>query len=314
MSLFPPREVVCGVQLHVQTKTRTLREPWEDQAGVAELATIADKAEEIDLAYIGVCDHVAIPDNDYARHMSTTWFDTVATLGFLAARTSRIRLLSNVFIPGYRHPLHVAKAFMTLDHLSGGRVILGVGVGHVEAEFDALGVDYLVRGRLLDESIDAVRVSFAEEWTSFQGQEWKWEQMGQAPRPVQQPVPIWVGGRGRPALRRVAERGDGWIPQGTPRAQMAGDVAYIREVADRVRPDARLDLGFMSEWIYVGQPDWDLGPAPHLTGSPESIAESLRYAHELGCSHVQVRLRSRSLDELLDQMDAFGRDVLPLVR
>ena len=121
-----------GMQLPVQTLTRTLADPWEDTATVADLVSIAQKAESTGHDFIGVCDHVAIPDNDYAAHMTTTWYDTVATLSFLAAHTKTVNLLSVVWIAAYRHPLQTAKSFGTLDHLSGGRVIMGeIGRAHV---------------------------------------------------------------------------------------------------------------------------------------------------------------------------------------
>ena len=102
--------------------------------------------------------------------MSTEWWDTIATLAYLAAVTERVRLLSHVYVLPYRHPLAVAKAWATLDRLSGGRAILGVGTGHVEGEFEALGVSFADRGRLLDEAIDAVRAALTEEFAAHQGE------------------------------------------------------------------------------------------------------------------------------------------------
>jgi probable F420-dependent oxidoreductase len=248
-----------------------------------------------------------------AGNMRTTWYDTMTTLAFLAASTQRVRLLTYVLVPAYRHPLLVAKAAMTLDNLSNGRLILGVGAGHVEKEFEALGVDYSKRGRLLDEAIDALRMSFSEEWTSFSGQTWRWSSLAQSPRPVQPHIPIWIGGSSDAALRRVARRGDGWLPLSTSRAEMPRSIATIRKYAEEAERSTWIDIGFMAEWTYIGTPPWDLGPAPHLTGRPDAIAESLREIGDMGCSHIQVRLRSRTVDELLDQMDLFAAEVSPLL-
>ena len=139
-------EALYGIQLPVQTLTRTLADPWEDEAGPVELMDAAQAAENACLDFIGVCDHVAIPNDDYSAHMGTTWYDPVATLAWLGAITEQIRLLSVVWIAAYRHPLLTASAFGTLSQLSGGRTILGVGAGHVEGEFVALGVDFGQRG------------------------------------------------------------------------------------------------------------------------------------------------------------------------
>src|SRR5262245_26956540 len=138
------------MQLPIQSQSRIYVEPWEEGAGAAELGTIVDAAEAAGLFYVAVCDHVAVP-REPAERMQTSWYDTIATLAWIAARTERIRLLSHVFVLAYRHPLVAAKGFLTLDELSGGRAILGVGTGHVEGEFDALGVDFSARGALTDE-------------------------------------------------------------------------------------------------------------------------------------------------------------------
>ena len=98
-----------GLQLPIQTLTRTLVDPWEDSATVADLVAVARKAESTGHSFVGVCDHVAVPDDDYASRMTTTWYDTVATLGFLAAHTTTVRLLSVVWIAAYRHPLQTAE-------------------------------------------------------------------------------------------------------------------------------------------------------------------------------------------------------------
>ena len=107
------------------------------------MGAAAKAADRAGFFYVAVCDHIVIP-RDKAETMSTTWFHPVATLAWVAGQTERVNLLTNVYVPAYRHPLESAKMFSTLDTLSGGRVILGVGAGHVEGEFDALGLDYQV--------------------------------------------------------------------------------------------------------------------------------------------------------------------------
>ena len=105
------------------------------------VSDISEACRNSGFFYVAVCDHVAIP-RELAPAMSTTWYEPISTLGFLAAQTTRTHLMTNVFVGSYRHPLQTAKAFATLDTLSGGRVILGMGAGHVEKEFDALGLPF----------------------------------------------------------------------------------------------------------------------------------------------------------------------------
>jgi len=303
--------VAFGIQLPIQAQSTMFAETWEAGAGVDELGSVARVADRAGFAYVAVCDHVAIP-KPRAPAMSTTWYDCVATLAYLAALTERVRLLSHVYVLPYRHPLAAAKQWMTLDALSGGRAILGVGTGHVEAEFAALGVDYHRRGALLDESIDAVRAALTDEFSAHQGIAWTYGEVGQQPRPAQARVPIWVGGSSPAALRRAAERGDGWLPQGPPEGGMSAGIARLRELRARSgRAGEPFTVGALSGPLYVGDPRWDVGRAVH--GSPEQIAAFLRVLADFGVDQIQVAFRSRDVHELYDQLRVFGAEVAPLV-
>ena len=228
-SIVPAGTLAYGMQLQVQAKSKTFVEEWEADAGAAELAAIVRKADETGFFYVAVCDHLAVT-KPLDAHMGTTWYDTVATLGWIAGMTERVRIMSHVFVLSYRHPLHTAKSFMTLDELSGGRAILGVGAGHLEGEFDLLGLDFAERGRVTDAAIDVVREALANEYPDIDTPYWgHLSDGGMAPRPRQSPLPIWVGGSSKPALRRAAERGDGWLPQGTPRDDMPDQIAFLLE-------------------------------------------------------------------------------------
>lgn len=312
VSICPPDRLVCGMQVPIAAQSTTFVQPWETTAGVAELRRVAVAADQAGLFYLAVSDHVAVP-RSHAAAMSTVWYDTVATLGFLAAATTRIRLLSYVWVAPYRHPLMTAKAFATLDALSQGRVILGVGAGHVEAEFAALGVDFRRRGRLLDEAVDCIAAAWRDEYPVHEGPTWTVRDLGQRPRPVQQPrPPIWIGGSTRGALRRVAARGDGWLPQGVPEMGMPAAIAFIREQRRATRGAAPIDLGMNAPWLYVGTPPFAV-PEGTRSGPPAALAEIFHGIKRLGVQHCGIRFRTRSCDELCDQLAAFGADVLPLI-
>jgi probable F420-dependent oxidoreductase len=298
--IVPPGEVVFGIQLPVQAQSRYFVEDWELSAGPPEVAAVAQAADRAGFFYVAVCDHVVIPD-DLAPRMSAVWWDTIATLGWLAGLTTRTRLLSSVFNLTYRHPLVSAKSFATLDLVSGGRAIVGVGAGHVEKEFAALGVDFSARGRLLDDALVVFDRALREGAV---------DGMQLAPGPVQQPrPPIWVGGGAPAAVRRAARLADGWLPQGTPLEQMPDLVALYRSE----RGDDSGDIGAISEWLYVGDPAWDVD-RPCVSGSPDQVAASLRRWAEVGVNHLQVRFPSRSVDELVDQVTTFGEQVGPLLK
>jgi probable F420-dependent oxidoreductase len=301
-----------GMQLPVQSQSTLYAEAWEADAGPDDLVEIARTADRSGFAYVASCDHVAIPRR-LAAAMSTIWYDPVATLAFLAGVTERVRLLSHVAVVGLRHPLLTAKQYATLDHLSGGRLILGVGAGHVQEEFEALGVDFVRRGAVLDESIDALRAALEpDEFPSHHGKLYDFEGLGQRPRPAQERVPLWVGGSSPAAVRRAAVKGDGWLPQGDPRERLPEQIARIERLREDAGVDEPLTVGAITEPLYVGEPGWGVGRRT-LTGSPEVLAESLRAYRAMGVDQIQVRFRSRSRTELTDQMEAFGTEVAVLL-
>jgi probable F420-dependent oxidoreductase len=312
VQIVPSGTLVYGMQLPIAAQSTAFAAPWEATAGTDEIRRIAQACDANGFFYLAVSDHVCVP-REQAKAMSTVWYDTIATLGFLAAATQRVHLLSYVYVVPYRHPLMTAKAFATLDALSGGRVILGVGAGHLKGEFEALGVDFTQRGKLLDEAIDVIAAALTAEYPNHSGATWTVRDLGQRPRPLQQPrPPIWVGGSTKPALRRAAERGDGWLPQGVPEMGMPAAIEYIRTHRSKVRGDAPIEIGMNAPWMYVGTPSFEVPPNTRH-GSGEELAAALRELKKIGASHCGVRFRSRSCDELVDQIQAFGSQVAPLL-
>ncbi|MFJ4715112.1 LLM class F420-dependent oxidoreductase [Streptomyces sp. NPDC088785] len=300
------------MQLPVQSQSTMYAESWEAGAGAGELVDVARAADRAGFDYIAVCDHVGIPRR-LADAMSTTWYDPVATLSYLAGVTERTRLLSHVAVVALRHPLLSAKQYATLDHLSGGRLVLGVGAGHVQEEFEALGVDFARRGALLDETVDALRAALTqEEFPSYKGELFQFEGLGQKPRPAQARVPVWVGGSSGPAVRRAALKGDGWLPQGDPRDELAEKIGTVRRLRAEAGIEAPLTIGAIAEPLYVGAASWHLGRRT-LSGPPQELAESLRAYAAMGVDQIQVRFRSRGRTELVDQIAAFADGVAPLL-
>ncbi|MCC5478701.1 LLM class F420-dependent oxidoreductase [Streptomyces barringtoniae] len=299
-----------GIQLPVQAQSALFAEGWEAGAGPEDLVAVARAVDRAGFDYLAACDHVAIPRR-LAPAMSTVWYDPVATLAHLAAVTERVRLLSHVAVVGLRHPLLTAKQYATLDHLCGGRLVLGVGAGHVREEFEVLGADFERRGAVLDEVIDALRAALgAEEFPEHHGKTYDFAGLGQRPRPAQPRVPLWVGGSSPAAVRRAALKGDGWLPQGDPRDRLPAQIERIRRLRAQAGVKGPFTVGAIAEPLYVGRAGWDVGRRT-LTGAPEAIAESLRAYRAMGVDQVQVRFRSRSRAELIEQIGLFGAEVAP---
>lgn len=313
-----------GIQLPVQAASTAFAQPWESAAGPAELAQVALAAERAGALYIGVCDHIAIPDT-HADVMGTTWYDTIATLGWLAAQTSTVRLLSHVLVLPYRHPLAVAKAFSTLDVLSGGRTILGVGAGHVEGEFNALGVDFEARGRTVEAAVPVIRRAFAEQFVDAAVEAGSDTSTGDGltdpatvrvavgPRPVQAGgPPVWIGGSSKVAIRRAALLGDGWLPQGPPKMGTSAAIAFIAETrAEAGLPEA-FDIGVNAGPVFVGEPQHPV-PDYTITGSPEAIAQRLSKLTGRGINQLQFQFQGVDAAQMCDQIERFGAEVVPLL-
>ena len=302
MLAIPSGTVAFGTQLPIQTKTRLLAAPWEDDATPADLMAIARAADRSGYLYIAACDHVAIP-RDKADAMSLWWQDTFTTLGWLAAATERVALLSHVYVLAYRHPLVAAKGFATLDHLSGGRAIVGVGAGHVEAEFDVLGVPFAERGRITDERLPQLAEALEQTYVG---------EMGALPRPAQSPrPPIWIGGSGAPAVRRAA-RWDGWLPQGPATVEALDTIRRIREEAGTA--DQPFAVGHVvTSRVHVGLPGHETQQGS-LVGSAAQVAECIRRELPPGVNQVQVRFDAPCATAYAEQVERFGVEVGPLLQ
>jgi len=211
-------------------------------------------------------------------------------LSFVAARTDTIGLLSHVAVLGYQHPFALVKRYGTLDEASGGRVVLGVGVGSLEAEFDLLGAEFDGRGALADGAIGAIRASFGRREPQYQGSHFTISGWIVEPCGVQAHVPIWVGGRSR-SLRRAVELGDGWIPFGMGLDELA--VMLTGPMADAVA-----DRGDGFDVVLAPEPPLD--PLADRTGAERTLQA---YAG-IGATGLAVRVVHHTREHYVEQLAA----------
>lgn len=199
---------------------------WEREAGVDQLAGIARLADDLGYDHLTCAEHIVVPEGA-ADGRGVTYWDPLATLAFLAAHTHRIRLATSVIVLGYHHPLEIAKRFGTLDRLSDGRLVLGVGVGSLQEEFDLLGAEFENRGERADDALAALRASLSTTRPSYDGPFYRYDGVVLEPCAVQTHVPIWVGGRTLRSLRRAVRLGDGWMPFGLSLTELSGMLARV---------------------------------------------------------------------------------------
>lgn len=272
-----------GLSTPVVVQVPGVASEWERDAGIEELQTIAEAADALGFDFLTCSEHVAVPAAD-AEVRGAVYWDPLATLGFLAACTSRIRLATSVLVLGYHHPLEIAKRYGTLDRVSGGRLTLGVGVGSLAAEFELLGADFDDRGRRADDALRALRVSLSAPRPAYDGEFHRYDSVVVDPCAVQPRVPIWVGGRTRRSLRRAVELGDGWMPFGLRSEDLVGMLAAVEVPAgfDVVLPAGPLD------------------PSDH----PDRAARRLEALRDLGATAVTVTLSATSAAHYRDQLEA----------
>lgn len=275
----------------------------------------ATLAEDLGYASVWVSDHVVAPRPNAAQY--GTIYDPLIALALVAGITRRVHLGTTVLIVPYRHAVLTAKMVASLDNLSGGRFILGVGSGWNATESAILGAPFAERGPMTDEYLRAMEELWASPEPRFDGRYNHFEDVVFNPRPAQQPrPPIWVGGHSRAALRRTVEFGDAWHPINRSVEELAAGRAQLEVLSRRLgratppalttRNDVRLDLD--------GRP----GPASAhagvvLEGRPDAVAAQVRNLAAVGVEHLVLEFLAHDPAEHDRQITAFARDVIPAV-
>lgn len=294
----------------------------------------ARRAEELGFAHLAVPDHVVVPRRIASRYpysvsgefpgaASGACFDQFTLLAFVAAINTTARLLTSVTVIPHRGAVHTAKIVATIDVLSGGRMILGVGAGWMKEEFEALGAPpFDERGRVTDEYLLAFKSLWTEEDPRFEGEHVRFADISFLPKPVQHPhPPIWVGGESAAALRRTARYGDTWFPIGNnPRhpldtvARFAAGLEHMRSVAERHNRDPEtIGTAFFANWFdETKTASTGDGDRLLLTGSAEQIAEDMSALAELGVSDLVLNFQRETLEQSLDSMAHFADTIRPL--
>ena len=247
----------------------------------------AQRAEALGLSDVWVSEHIIVPRASFPR--SPIFYDPVLSLTWAAAVTGRIRLGTSVLVLPMRHPLPLAKELATLQNLSEGRLILGVGVGWLVAEFAALGVPFRERGRRMDEGIAMMRAVWSQDPVTFEARHIPAEirDLTMLPHPVRE-IPIWFGARSEPAYRRTVRVGQGWHGSQLGPAEVAPIVQRLRR--DRPEPDFTISM----------RTHWDGKDAGELRDRLAAFAE-------IGVQHVMVGPVDREVDDWDAVIEGVGR-------
>ncbi|HEY7675539.1 MAG TPA: TIGR03619 family F420-dependent LLM class oxidoreductase [Candidatus Methylomirabilis sp.] len=306
----------------------------------ADLIRLAQVAERLGYAAVWGNDHITA-----APYVRTKWsdppnfYEVLVTLATVGAHTRRVRLGTAVLVLPLRDPVLLAKQVATLDQMTGGRVILGVGIGAYREEFEAHWPRRASarRGDLLDEGLAALRLLFTEREASYAGQHYAFERIELFPKPLQEPLPIYVGGHNEQAVARAARLGQGWLPGWRPLEEVKARTALLRRLTAEAGRDPGEVEAAVQFTIMLGRTpeeasaryqktgmvqhrrslahsgrDPALAEANNLIGSPASVAEKLRFLEDAGVDHVcAMQFPHDSVSEMLEQMQWFAESVMP---
>jgi probable F420-dependent oxidoreductase len=274
----------------------------------------AVRAEQLGYDSVWVSDHVVVPRANVGN-FGETIFDPLVTLAVVAGATSRVRLGTTVLIVPYRQAVVTAKMVSSLDALSGGRVVLGVGAGWVAAESAMLGVPFAERGPMTDEYLRAMLELWTSPSPSFAGKYVRFDDLHFEPRPIQKPhPPIWVGGHGRASLRRAVEFGAAWHPINRSPTELRAGVAELQRLS-RARGRATPPALTLRNDVRILRPGESAPPSAHagrvVTGEPAALVDQIAELAACGVEELVLELLAADGRELDEQMAAFAERVRP---
>ena len=293
------------------------------------LCRFAQAADSLGFESIWAPDHVVLPtaattqypysaDGSFPRLGHVPFLETITLLSYVAACTERIRIGSTVIIVPYRNPIVQAKMFASLDVLSEGRAVCGVGVGWLEKEFETLGVPYSERGPRTDEYLAIFKCLWTQKDPAFHGRFYSFDGIQFYPKPVQKPhIPIWVGGHTRRAVRRAVAYGDAWhLTRQTPE-YVAGLLPYLRErAADAGRDPEEITISLKRTLHFT---DLDvpgaaaIGTGGSVVGNTQEVVEDVHRCRELGIHQLTYDFLTDDVDQCIRILEHFAGEVVPAV-
>jgi probable F420-dependent oxidoreductase len=285
------------------------------------IVAVAHAAERLGFDSLWANDHVLIPDAAsagrepafaarYGEQRRQRLYEPLITLAYLAGSTRRILLGTSVYLLPLRHPLLAAKQAVSVDGLSHGRLILGVGVGWLEGEFSAVDVPFRQRGARTDEALQILRALCDEDRVDFDGRHYRLDGVEFLPKPVQRAhLPVWIGGRSEAAMRRAARFGDAWHPSHLTCEELRRRIPDLRVACEEAgRPP---DAVAVTSRRRIVLDDADPGDADRtLHGGPAQIAETIAELQDVGVTHLVVEIPGASEAELLEHLDWLAAEVL----
>ena len=300
------------------------------------IVTIAKKGEELGFDSISLGDHILVPrtiessypytdSGEYPGSTTGSSLEQLSVLSYLAGQTSKIRLSTSVMVVPHRNPIVAAKSLATIDVLSRGRLVVGVGTGWMREEFEALGVEpFEDRGAVTDDYIQAMKELWTSSSPSYNGKYCSFKEISFLPKPVQKPhPPLWVGGESKRAIRRAARFCDGWCPiDVNPRFPMdsperlsraMGQLRDCAEEANRFVDD--IEVIYRTHRLELSGTVNNSSDRGQFVGNSNQIAGDINKYRDIGVNSFMVDFAraSPSLEDMLGKMEDFALEVWPKV-
>lgn len=293
-------------------------------ANAADILAVARTAERLGFDSVWMFDHLFTPveldskypysrDGSYAISSKDPFYDPLGLYGVLAGAMERLRIGTGVTIGAYRHPIVLGKMLATIENFAPGRIVLGLGRGWMQEEFDALGVPFEKRGARLEEYIGALRAIWSGEASSFDGDFYSWDEAGFLPAPTTH-LPILIGGHGDRALQRTAELADGWVVttgkgQGNGIDAVAARLDALRGYVDKAGRDfSEFEIVYPNLLWFNDKTN----PKMPLTGPPDEIAASIKRLGDVGVSTAHMIVFGPG-PLVCETAERFSEEVLPLL-
>ena len=323
-------------------------------ASVENIVRAATEAEAMGFDSVFVHDHVVWSSEMHRHHISSgahealmtdqtaDFYESLTTLSYLAAVTKRVKLGVACLVMPTRNPIYAAKQLATLDHLCGGRLMAGVGLGskasYESDEFAVFGVPFKARARMTDEFIEAMRAIWTQPLASYDGKYVSFTDAEMFPKPLQDPLPLWVGGWTDFAARRTGRLGDAWVPGWLSPAEMAKGAQIVRDTATEHGRDPQaitmavekltvisrdrdkaMELALPTVHTSSNTYERDVDEIQfaldrHIFGSVDDVKRRVGEFVDAGVTHFELKLIYRSMDELTEQMELWAEEIFPLYR
>ena len=282
-----------------------------------DVLALGPEAEQLGFDSLWVMDHLFNAGYIRERLDDRPYYHPMAMLSYMSATTSRVTLGTSVLVLPYHNPVELAKYAATLDQMSGGRVVLGVGAGAMTEEFEALGIPMRDRGSLTNESIAVMRELWTNHAPEYHSRRWEFSDLRFSPKPVQPSIPLWVGGSSQGALRRTARMGDGWHPTGlSPEEFVLGrqEIAQLASAAGR--DPSTIAMSARIEVEVHGRPSSQRAASRfRLPGDdPGAMRAGIEAYREAGVDHIVLALNSGDIAALRRSMSIIADQVLPAFR